>query len=608
MFGFCINFVKLFMPGVAKGEIMKFRIANIFIIGLLALVQSLSAAEAVYLVGGFNNWDISHPVTVAADDDGLFETDIDFSNNQEFKLSTVNPKGDWNMFDTGTLYPLSGTKADVWIAIKEFPKSPNIVAPSKRSYTVKVDLENMRIMFSTGGNIRQPWSGTLPVMYIDTEDGIAITSKEDYLQATYWIDPMGVEGVEAVGNKDTPAALQIRGRGNYTWWGFDKKPYRIKLDKKTALLGMDKSKHFALLAHADDAAAGLRNALGFAASECLGMPWTPATQPLEVVLNGDYIGLYWLTETVRVDKDRVDVVEQADGAVEDVDGGWLVEIDNYDSDPHITVKNSFGQPIWFTYKSPEVLSTEQESYLQTSMKSIQDALARGNEKDASALVDFDVLARYFIVNQLMLDMESFHGSCYLNRQRGETEKWKFGPVWDFGNAFSQGRGDDPRFIFDRPEFSQHWIGEFYAMQGFVDVVKNVWKSFLNGGEDSLDAAIEYRAGQISAAAICDARRWPSYAHSDVGIHASRLKTWLGNSVKWLKEQWGADASVDSVETDAIEAVAVDGRLTVRSNKDMSLAVYSIDGTSLVLPIREGWNTFEFAPGFYFVKGQKFLIK
>lgn len=588
---------------------MKFRIISI-LIGLTVLAQALGAVDAVYLVGGFNNWDISHPEIATAGAAGVLEAEIDFSRNQEFKLSTVDPGGSWTKFDEGTLYPEGNAriKEDEWIPIQEREKSPNIVAPSKRSYTVQVDLADMRIKFSTGSGIREAWSGTLPVMFITTDGKVPVTSKEDYVQATYYLDPMGVEGVEPVGGPDDQAVLQIRGRGNYTWWGFDKKPYRIKLDKKTALLGMDKSKHFALLAHADDPASGLRNALGFAASEALGMPWTPATAPLEVVLNGDYIGLYWLTETIRVDKDRVDIEEQADGATENVDGGWLVEIDNYDTDPHVTVNNSSGQPIWFTYKSPEILSSAQESYLQNEMQSIQDALASGNGSEASRLVDFDVLARYFITNQLMLDMESFHGSCYLNRQRGETEKWKFGPVWDFGNAFAQGRADKPRFIFDHPDFSQHWIGEFYAMDGFVDTVKSVWKSFLGTGPQRLKEYIKYQAVQIAAAAVCDGRRWPAYSHADVSAQADRLESWLAGSIEWLKDQWGSDADVPSLTGETLEVKVEDGRLVIAIDKDATVDIFSVDGIVRILQLKDGRNIISLAPGFYIVAGKKIIIK
>ena len=89
-------------------------------------------------------------------------------------------------------------------------------------------------------------SGSLPVIYIDTPGRQPITSKTDYVQnATYWIDPMGQEGIDAVGAKDAPLLTQIRGRGNYTWTGFEKKPYRLKLDTKQAMLGMNKSRHWA---------------------------------------------------------------------------------------------------------------------------------------------------------------------------------------------------------------------------------------------------------------------------------------------------------------------------------------------------------------------------
>lgn len=161
-------------------------------------------------------------------------------------------------------------------------------------------------------------SGTLPVLHIDTENNAPILTKTDYVAATYYLDPKGVEGVEAFGSEAAPLPLQIRGRGNYTWTGFDKKPYRLKLDKKQALMGMEKSKHWALLAHADDSKGFLRNAVGFQLSRLIGLPWTPGDAPVEVVLNGDYIGLYFLTETVRVDKTRVNVYDY-DSAVEDAE-------------------------------------------------------------------------------------------------------------------------------------------------------------------------------------------------------------------------------------------------------------------------------------------------
>lgn len=581
---------------------------SIILLFLAALLPAVTSARTVYFAGGFNGWDIMTPLA-APEEGGICEAVIDFSANTAFKMTTVSPEGSWTTFDTGTLYPLSDVVAGEWIAIGERKASPNIQAPSRSIYTVRIDLDNMKMLFYSGGELPKPWSGTLPVLFIDTEGGAPVVSKETYVVGSYRLDPMGVEGIEAIGSEENMLPLQIKGRGNYTWIGFDKKPYRLKLDKKAALCGMDKSKHFALLAHADDSAAGLRNALGFAASETLGMPWTPATKPVEVVLNGDYIGLYWLTETIRVDADRVDIVEQADGALTDVDGGWLVEIDNYDQDPHVTVADRGGQPIWFTYKSPEILSEPQSNYLLGAMQSIQDALAAGDGTGAANLVDFDILARYFITNQIMLDMESFHGSCYLNRNRGAEEKWKFGPVWDFGNSFGYGRADAPRFIFDRPDFRQVWIGEFYSIPEFVETVKSVWNGFIdNDGASTLQTRLSGYAAEIGAAAVADARRWPKYSHADVGTQAGKLSGYLSGSIEWLIGQWGNGSGVTTLPADTVLRVYVDGgNLVVEVEKDTTEMLYAVDGTARPLNLVAGTNRIRLTPGIYILAGRKIRI-
>lgn len=266
------------------------------------------------------------------------------------------------------------------------------------------------------------YSGTLPVLHISTKDGASITSKETYVDATYYLDPMGVGDFKAFGSADAQLPLQIRGRGNYTWSGFDKKPYRLKLAEKADLVGLGSNKHWALLAHADDTYGFMRNTMGFWLSRELGMPWTPGQQPVEVVLNGDYIGLYFLTETIRVGKNRVNIVEQPDLATdpETITGGWLVELDNYPNDPHVTIREGDGYELWFTYKTPEELSEPQKVFLTAQMQAINDEVYSTDRQNCAWAdrVDLETLAKFYLVQEIMDNYESFHGSCYLNRQQG----------------------------------------------------------------------------------------------------------------------------------------------------------------------------------------------
>ena len=203
-------------------------------------------------------------------------------------------------------------------------------------------------------------SGTLPVVYINTQNQAAISSTETYVAGSLYIDPLN-SGYEPLGSFASPVSAQFKGRGNYTWTGFDKKPYRIKLDVKQPILGMPNNRHWCLLAHADDNLGFLKNTVGFMLSEQIGLRWTPRVRPVELVINGKYYGLYFLTEHVRIASNRVKITEQEDNSADSVSGGWLVEIDNYAEAGNINLTEGNGKQVMITIKEPEVLSAQQRN-------------------------------------------------------------------------------------------------------------------------------------------------------------------------------------------------------------------------------------------------------
>ena len=387
-------------------------------------------------------------------------------------------------------------------------------------------------------------SGTLPVLYITTENNTPITSKDYYLNASYYLDAKGIAGYDNIGSAAAPLTMEIKGRGNYSWTGFNKKPYRLKLADKQPLLGMVKSKHFNLLAHADDAKdkkGYMRNAAGFELSKMLGIAWTPDARPLEVVMNGDYIGLYFLTEHIRVDKDRVNIVEQEDEETDaqKITGGWLVEIDNYDSDPHITIKEGGKTTMWVTYKSPEVLSSEQETYLTLQIQ-LLDNLIYGdkNSDELWQYLDMDALARFYIVQEITDNYESFHGSCYLYKDMGGTEKWKFGPVWDFGSAFNR---DKSQYLFQGDVWHNHWIPEICKFPAFMQHVQTIWKDFYANRFNDIFTFTADQLSLLKTAAAVDAQRWPDYnGNADLTKRITQINDRLRRNAEWLNKQWGGD--------------------------------------------------------------------
>lgn len=161
----------------------------------------------------------------------------------------------------------------------------------------------------------------LPQLRLDTEGAAPIVSKEDYLNASFHF-------VGATQHSDdTVFKTEVKGRGNSTW-GMEKKPYRLKLNKKAPLLGLPEVKSFALLANYSDKTL-LRNAISLCMARQLGLEYTPSDHFVELYLNGEYQGVYQLTDKVYALKKIIEDDEIVGTAGQpDPADGFLLELDD----------------------------------------------------------------------------------------------------------------------------------------------------------------------------------------------------------------------------------------------------------------------------------------
>lgn len=279
------------------------------------------------------------------------------------------------------------------------------------------------------------WTG-LPVVYVDTQGGQAITSKEDYVKATLQI--LGTDQLEGL----DAASCEIRGRGNTTWY-WPKKPYLIKMEEKQSIFGMPKHKRWVLLANFLDRTL-MRNLVSMKVASMMShLAWTPGCQPVELVLNGKHMGSYLLIEQVRVDKKRVAVTEMTpqDNVGDAVTGGYLLELDfHYDNevqwtDPH-GHNNQWGNgiPFGIKYPDPDDLTPQQQTYIQGYISETANTLYGNNFKDPdegyAKYIDIDSFIDYWIVFEVMGNHELGNpGSVYMHKDRGG--KLFAGPCWDF---------------------------------------------------------------------------------------------------------------------------------------------------------------------------------
>lgn len=419
-------------------------------------------------------------------------------------------------------------------------------------------------------------SGTLPVLYInvykdsdhsDFENEIIeynLDHKNYFENAEYWLEvnEKDFPELKGIGSRDNPLPLQIKARGNWTRWGFSKKPFKIKLDKKENLLNLSsgKSKHYALLAHADDNKGFLRNFVSFELGKKIGLPWTPNQHPVELVVNEDYRGLYFLTESIRAEEGRIEISELKDFETDAsmITGGYIVELDNYDEDNQIRmpeescVSNQYLDMLRVTWDTPENYSEIQREFIENQF-SIMNRLIGNNDDNIWRYIDLDDLVRYYLVNEIISHTESFHGSTYLFRERGNNQKWHFSPLWDAGNAFS---GKTDQYFYDCDPYGNTWIPSFRENLKFNTKLRETWLWFMSNRFEGIFESIEKFANLIAESSKSDHLRWENISHpqqgspvannSDLGKRVAEVKDHISKKVKWLVTKFG-DYTLSSFE-------------------------------------------------------------
>lgn len=380
-------------------------------------------------------------------------------------------------------------------------------------------------------------SMTLPVLYINTIENTPIDQREVYIEAKAWIDASMTDEFESIGSSDDPLILGIRGRGNGSWY-FDKKPYKIKFQKNVSLLGLKASKHWALLHWLGSTTSYFREPLGYEIGRRLGEAWIPSVTAVEVVLNNQYIGIYFLSETVRVEKNRVNIPKQPDYAEEDeiIKSGWLVEIDNYNEENQSHFIEPKGIELKLTYKSPKFLSEKQKYYIEEEFTNILSLLHGYKNGDWLDVIDGESIARYYIINEVLQNKDGFNGSFYWHKSN--DSKWIAGPLWDLGYSLEQPANDS--YLNTLPSTScPKLIRKMLSYPKFREIVKDLWNPFYLDGTQWIDEIVNEWTQKIGTASLQDSKIW-SVGQKDIynrGLMASSI---LKSNIEWFNSYVNSD--------------------------------------------------------------------
>lgn len=385
--------------------------------------------------------------------------------------------------------------------------------------------------------------------------------------------------------------IRMRGNGSSE---YPKMPYRIKFNEKQQVLDAPaKAKKWTLINNYGDKTL-MRNLLAFEISKKMKMPYTPYGTLVDVMVNGEYKGVYQLCDQVQVHKGRVDITEMTpeDNEGEALTGGYLFEIDAYAREEKSWFRSGDGKTVTIHSPDDDVITPSQASYIESYFNTMERAWRQ--------YLDLNTFIRHFLTGELAGSTDTYW-SVYLYKERGNDTTY-VGPVWDFDLAFENDHRTYP--INDKSDFVFRSGGSCASgMKAFVSSIiddaavrqqmETVWRDVRHQGLDDqfLIQKADSLKNVLSVAQALNFVRWPilyEQVQKEPVIWGSydeeveNVKRYIQDRFVWMDEMLHYNTTPDHITDIGIDA-------------SQPMEIYSISG------VYEGHDLQQVKPGIYIIK-------
>jgi len=417
-------------------------------------------------------------------------------------------------------------------------------------------------------------SSNLPIILIQT-NGQEIPD-EPKIMATMQVIDHGPGQLNQVTDppNDYTGYIGIERRGSTSQDLSEKKPYAVETraadssDFAFPLLGMPAESDWVFLAPYSDKSL-LRDALALQLARQI-MPWAARSRFVELVLNGQYQGIYLVAEKIKRDAERVAIkkIQTTDVAGDAVTGGYIIKIDKTTgafadgwTSPFAAIP---GQPqtTYYQYDSPrpEDIVPAQKQYIQQWMTNFETMAQGPNFSNPTtgypAYLDVASFVDFVLLNEVSKNVDAYRLSTYFYKDRdSEDPRLHAGPVWDFNIAFSNadycGGGDYAGWAMDFNQVcaEDYWVIHFWWTKLWQDPnfrlqVRNRWQQLRADifTDNRVLGQVDSMATLLSTAQTRNFQQWPilnDYVWPNVfccgtyNDHTTYLRNWLIYRLQWM---------------------------------------------------------------------------
>jgi spore coat protein CotH len=416
----------------------------------------------------------------------------------------------------------------------------------------------------------------LPIVVINTDGGVTIPDEPKVLATMkiIWHQDGSRNYLTDVNNPEFlnyDGRIGIERRGSSSQNNFQKKPYGLTTlqsddvtNNNVSILGMPKENDWVLNSLAYDQT-GMRDFLSYELSERLGQ-YASRRVYCEVVVNGDYKGLYVFMEKIKVDDNRVNI-EKMDATCNshpEVTGGYITKSDKTTGgDPVAWQMQETGSGGWWPsyvdfihhYPKPENVTSAQNNYIKNVFLSLSSVAASHNTSVTNgipSIIDIPSFVDFMIIAEFASNVDVYTLSTFYHKDR--KGKLRAGPVWDynlaygfdaFGNRsrtdvwqFNNEDNNGPKYLkdmFDTPMYRCYLAKRWFEVTAagmplnYNEVCNRM---------DEIDAL-------ITEAVARDNQRWSNMTQHAAKVQA--MKTWIQQRIDWLNANIGSYDNCDDVD-------------------------------------------------------------
>ena len=341
--------------------------------------------------------------------------------------------------------------------------------------------------------------------------------------------------------------IEIRGSSSQA---LTKKPYgltTLAADNVTTnsvkILGMPKENDWVLNSLAFDPSL-MRDYLSYELSRNMGN-YAARGVYCEVVINGDYKGLYIFMEKLKVDDGRINITKMSktDNTGSLVTGGYVTKCDKTTGGDTVAWNIPYADFIHENPKPSEITS-QQNTYIYNQFVSLKNTATASNASISNgfpSIIDIPTFVDFMIMNELSSNADGYQFSTYFHKDR--NGKLRAGPLWDFnltyGNdlfdwgydrshtdvwQFNDGGNTGARFwknLFDNATFKCYLSKRWMELTGTNQPLNY----------SIISKQIDATVAKITEAAGREQSRW--YTIGNHATQISSMKSWLQTRISWL---------------------------------------------------------------------------